>query len=68
MAILVENIAAERKLFCDSESYLDAVAEDKLRATVGGATPATIGAYILTTAVIGGAGAGFGALVYTLIK
>ncbi|MBD3886012.1 hypothetical protein IFO70_30375 [Phormidium tenue FACHB-886] len=68
MAILVKDLGSECNLFFDSESYLDAVGEDKLRAAIGGATPATIGAYVLTTAVIGGTGAGFGALVYYLAK
>ncbi|MBD3886011.1 hypothetical protein IFO70_30370 [Phormidium tenue FACHB-886] len=68
MAILVENLGIESNLFLDGESYLDAIGEDKLRAAIGGATPATIGAYALTTVVIAGAGAGFGALVYNLAK
>lgn len=68
MTILVEDLGSECNLLFDGESYLDAIGEDKLRATIGGATPATIGAYALTTVVIAGAGAGFGALVYTLAK
>ncbi|MEA5565625.1 MULTISPECIES: hypothetical protein [unclassified Anabaena] len=68
MAITINDLTSEYSLLFDNESYLDELGNDELRDAIGGASPvaATWGAYLLTTLVIGGAGAGFGALVYHL--
>ncbi|MCF4970617.1 hypothetical protein [Nostoc sp. CMAA1605] len=65
MAIVISDLNSEYNLLSDSESYLSEVTDAELSAAVGGITP-TWGAYLLTTLVIGGTGAGFGALIYTL--
>ncbi len=66
MALVIKDLNLEYNLLFDSESYLDELGNDELRDTIGGVTPATWGAYLLTTLVIGGSGAAFGALVYKL--
>ncbi|MCF4970620.1 hypothetical protein [Nostoc sp. CMAA1605] len=66
MAIVISDLNSEYNLLVDSESYLNEVTDAELSGAIGGVTPATWGAYVLTTLVIGGSGAAFGALVYKL--
>jgi hypothetical protein len=66
MAIVINDLNSEYNLLFDSESYLNEVSDAELSGAIGVATPATWGAYLLTTLIIGGAGAGFGVLVYNL--
>lgn len=63
MAININNLNPEYSLLFDNESYLDEVSDCELHNTVGGATPATWGAYLLTTLVIAGSGASIGGVI-----
>jgi hypothetical protein len=66
--ITITDIESEKSFFSDSENFLNDLGDSELENTVGGVTPTAfgLGAYLVTTAVIAGTGAGLGYIAYRL--